>query len=216
MLLLALASVLVAFGMWRYSLIALGTDQGRLLFPAIGPLLLLLAVGVASWPWGKLRVWLGTGLVAALALLALYGLGGIVRPAFAPPPPPSAEEIATAAGESSAVSLGELSLIGWTLHDNPILFWHAAQAPTQEWRTNLRVTAADGTLVWEWRRSPGYGRYSTDRWPAATTVRDEYDIQWPEWAGPGLYRVEITLFPFGGQPGEEFPHTLLGWIEKNE
>ena len=213
-ILLSLATLLVGFGMWRYSLLALGTDQGRLLFPAIGPILVLLALGLASWPWGKGGLWLGGALISALALFALYGLFGVIRPAFAPPPQPSAQEVAAATTETTAIPFGELTLRGWTLAADPILYWHAPAQPTQDWRTTLRVTAEDGVLVWEWRRSPGYGRFSTDHWPANTTVRDEYTVQWPEWAGPGRYRVEATLYPFGGEPGQAYPFTLLGWLEK--
>ncbi len=63
----------------------------------------------------------------------------------------------------------------------------------------LRVVAADGTLVWEWHRSPGAGRWSTDHWPQGTLVRDAYSIRWPEWAGQGEYLVEIGLQPYGGE-----------------
>jgi hypothetical protein len=201
--------------MWRYSLLALGTDQGRLLFPAIGPLLLLLAVGLATLPPAKARGWLGGMLVGGLTLLAIYGLMGIIRPAFAPPPPPTSDEIAQALPQNGPLNFGELTLGGWTLEGNPILYWHAPQQPSQDWRTNLRVTAEDGTLVWEWRRSPGYGRLSSDHWTAATTLRDEYAVRWPDWAGPGLYRIEVTLYPFGGNPGENHPYALLGWLEKS-
>jgi hypothetical protein len=45
-------------------------------------------------------------------------------------------------------------------------------------------------------------------------VRDEYNIQWPEWAAPGRYRIEATLYPFGGEPGETYPHAVIGWLEK--
>ena len=216
LLLLLGASIAVAFGMWRYSLIALGTDQGRLLFPAIGPLLLLLAVGLASWPWGRRGIWLGSALVSAMAFLSLYGLLGVIRPAFAPPAPPPASEIAQATQDRAPVDFDELTLTGWTLNAYPTLYWHAAQPPTQDWRTNLRVTAEDGTLVWEWRRALGYGRFSSDRWPADTTLRDEYRVQWPDWAVPGRYRVEVTLYAFGREPGQDHPHTFLGWLEKGE
>ena len=216
-LLLILAVLLVALSMWQYSLIALGTDQGRLLFPAIGPLLLLLAFGLASWPWEKVRTGLGRALasmlIAALTLLALYGLLGVIRPAFAPPPPPSPDALATAEA-SRPMTFGELTLHAWTLQSDPILFWHAPARPTQDWRINLRVTAEDGTLVWEWRRSPGYGRFSTDHWTAGTILRDAYAVQWPEWAGPGRYRVEVTTYPFGGEPGEVYPFALVGWLER--
>ena len=212
--LLACAVLTVALGMWRYSLLALGTDQGRLLFPAIGPLLLLLATGLAALPLGKMRVWFGTGVIVGMTLLALYGLTGVIRPAFAPPPPPTPEEVAQHAQGENALDFSELTLSGWALESNPVLYWHAAHPPTQDWRTNLRITAEDGTLVWEWRRSPGYGRFSSDHWPANTTVRDEYRVDWPAWANPGRYRVEVTLYPFGGEPGQDQPFVFLGWIEK--
>ena len=212
--LLALASLAVAVGMWRYSLLALGTDQGRLLFPAIGPLLLLLAVGLAALPLGRAQVWLGGALTAGMTMLAIYGLVGVIRPAFAPPPLPNADEVAQATADDKPASFGELTLVGWTLAQHPVLYWHAPQQPTQDWRTNLRVTAEDGTLVWEWRRSPGYGRFSTDHWPALTSLRDEYVVRWPDWAGPGRYRVEVTLYPFDGTPGDAHPYTLLGWLQK--
>jgi hypothetical protein len=214
LVLLTLAALAVAVGMWRYSLLALGTDQGRLLFPAIGPLSILLAVGLAGLPLSKAALWLGITLTGGLTFLAIYGLVGILQPAFAPPPPPSPDEMAQSQTTEGKLNFGELTLSGWTLETNPVLYWHSPQQPTQDWRTNLRVTAEDGSLVWEWRRSPGYGRFSTDHWPPGTTVRDEYKVRWPDWAGPGRYRVEVTLYPFGGEPGQEQPFIILGWLEK--
>ena len=214
LLLLALAAIAVAVSMWQYSLIALGTDQGRLLLPAIGPLLLLVSVGLAQLPLAKARLSLGSTLVGGLTLLALYGLFGIIQPAFAPLPPPSEQEIAQAQPTDKPINFGELTLIGWTLQRNPVLYWQASQQPSQDWRTTLRVTAEDGTLVWEWRRSPGYGRFSTDHWPAATIVRDEYEVRWPDWAAPGRYRIEVTITPFGSDAGHGYPYSLLGWLEK--
>lgn len=223
--LLALAVLAVAVGIWRYSLLALGTDQGRLLFPALGPLLLLLAAGLSAWAPRRGAGWVGAALVLGLAALAVYGLSGVIRPAFAPPPPPTPEELATLSGAGAPVAFGELALAGWRVEETPILYWQAMTAPTQDWRTVLRVTAEDGTLVWEWRRSPGYGRWSTDRWPAGAVVRDRYQIGWPDWAGPGRYRVEVGLMPYGGEPvppvseaGSEtepdHPYHFLGWLER--
>jgi hypothetical protein len=211
-LLLLLAVLTVALGMWRYSLVALGTDQGRLLFPAIGPILLLLALGLAAWPWSKARLWLGSGLVASLALITFYGLVGVIRPAFAPPPTPPAHTVERAVANDQRIVFGDLHLQGWALHDGIVLFWQAAQRPAEDWRVALRVTAEDGSLVWEWRRSPGYGRFSSDHWSVGTVVRDEYRVQWPDWADSGVYRVEVSLYPFDDDPGDEFPFVYLGWF----
>ena len=88
----------------------------------------------------------------------------------------------------------------------------------------LRVTAEDGAMIWEWQRSPGQGRFATDRWPADVIVQDKYAIQWPDWAGSGRYRVEIGVRAFdgtwalpslAGQPAAnvEHPFVEVGWVE---
>lgn len=222
MALLALAVLAVAAGIGRYSLIALGTDQGRLLFPALGPLLLLLALGLAAWIPARHAHSLGAALIGGVALLALYGLLGVIRPAFGPPHPPTPGEIA-ALSVGVPITFGELTLAGRQLEGDPVLYWQAKAAPAQDWRTLLRVVAEDGALVWEWQRSPGYGRFSTDRWPAGTVMADRYEVKWPGWAGPGRYRVEVGLAPAGGAfvlPNgpqgivADSPYAFLGWLER--
>jgi hypothetical protein len=210
-LFLALALLAVAVGMVRYSFLALGTDQGRLLFPALGPICLLLAWGLASWPWGRAGNLAGGALVVGIAGLALYGLLGVIRPAFAPPVPPTGAELAAITRPNEPIAFGELVLEGWTLDGAPVLYWHAPAAPTQDWRILLRITAEDGSLVHEQRRSPGYGRFSTDRWPADTRLADAYAVNWPDWAGPGRYRVEVATYPYGVDPG---PLVEIGWITR--
>ena len=83
-----------------------------------------------------------------------------------------------------------------------------------------------------WRRGVGVeacagaGRWSTDRWPVGAVVRDEYRVGWPEWAGPGRYRVEVGVRPYDGEllaperAGKTVaaPDNLvlfLGWLEKD-
>jgi len=185
------------------------------------PLLILLAAGLARWPWPKPAA-LGTLLIGSTTALALYGLLGVIRPAFAPPPPPTPAELTAMTRAAAPIVMGEITLLGWQLADAPTLYWHAPTAPTQDWRVTLRITAEDGSLVWEWRRSPGYGRFATDRWPAGTTVRDAYTVGWPEWAGPGRYRVEVAAAPFGGDfvlptlpdAAPDHPYALVGWLTR--
>ena len=81
--LLALSVALTAAGIWRYSLLALGTDQGRLLFPAAGPLVTLFALGLWSWMPERGRTMMAAAVVTAFAVLGVYGLAGVIRPALA-------------------------------------------------------------------------------------------------------------------------------------
>ncbi len=222
--LLLLAVAAVALGIWQYSLTALGTDQGRLLFPALGAIVVLLAAGLLAW-LPERRLGIGAAVLGAASMaLGVYALVGVLAPAFAPPVEASDGEWQPAA-LAAPVSFGELALIGYTLDPDPVLYWRAAAAPAQDWRTVLRVTSEDGSLVWEWRRSPGAGRWSTDRWPQSTVVRDAYAVQWPDWAPPGRYRVEVGLEPYDQEPAvpqqdgkpaaaSDHPYFLLGWLQR--
>ena len=221
---LAVASLSVIVSIWRYSLIALGTDQGRLLYPALAPLTALFVIGCLAWSPAHHVDKVGACLVFGSFLFGLYGLFGVIRPVFAPPPNVQPRALADLS-MTRVIHFGELALIDWDLTENPTLYWRAQQQPSQDWRTILRVTTKDGQVVWEWRRSPGSGRWSTDHWPVGAIVKDAYAIRWPDWAGPGQYFVEIGLQPFGGdlvtpqdeqapkaKPEEQF--IRLGWLER--
>ena len=213
---LILAVLSVAGVMWQYSLIALGTDQGRLLYPALGPLVGLWVMGLGVW-WKR-----GGLLVAAVALWGVAILAGVIIPAY------SATSVVVAAAPGAAgapVDFGEIQLVSARFTDSPTLYWTAPQPPAQDWRAVLRITAADGTLIWEWQRSPGQGRFATDRWPGGVIVEDAYQIQWPDWAGSGRYRVEVGVRSFDGswalptQNGQaigntEHPFAEVGWMER--
>ena len=64
---------------------ALGTDQGRLLFPAVAPIALLITGGIAVWlPAARMR-WLPVGMSVGMAAAALLALAvGIAAPYASP------------------------------------------------------------------------------------------------------------------------------------
>ncbi len=226
---LLLAVIGVAGVMWRYSLIALGTDQGRLLYPALGALvglwvLGLRVLGLRAIPASLSHVMsrlAGVVLVSATGLWSVAILVGVIVPAYAAAP---VLVSSTPATEAAPVDFGEIQLIAADLAAEPTLYWTAPQQPSQDWRTVVRVTADDGTLVWDWQRSPGQGRYATDRWQAGEIVLDSYPIRWPDWAGAGRYRVEVGVRQFDGDwalpvnptaqaATAEHPFVEIGWIE---
>ena len=110
--LLMLSVVLVALGIWRYSLLALGTDQGRLLYPAVGPLAALFALGLSAWAPARRRSAAATAVILAFALLGVYGLTGVIRPAFAPPAPLT---------DAEAAQLSHEDAVQFAAADHPLL-----------------------------------------------------------------------------------------------
>jgi len=202
------APLVTAAGIYSYSKVALGTDQGRLLFPALAPIALLVAGCLSAWlprratgaaATHQATLWtvLFSGGMALVAIAAL--ITGLVQP-FAPPPAPLPERIA--ASQPVNATFGPLELVA-TAWDDPApgqltLYWRAIQGTTDDLRTALRLFDAGGNLLWEWKRSPGAGRLSTDRWPSGRVVADTYRP--PHEALSKAVRVEVGVRPFPEGP----------------
>jgi 4-amino-4-deoxy-L-arabinose transferase-like glycosyltransferase len=192
------APVLAVISILTYSQIALGTDQGRLLFPALAPLSLLIAGGLAAWvPPQRASLALGiwSGLLAALAVIAL--IIGIVLP-FAPPHPVVAQP--SQALPLQAVYGPGLCLLAVqpSLADGGLtLYWQARAPITQDLRAALRLLDRDGHLLWEWKRSPGAGRFSTDRWATGEVMADTYRLPPQQLAQTARVELGVYAFPNG-------------------
>ncbi len=193
------APVVTAAGIYSYSQTALGTDQGRLLFPALAPLALLIYAGLSAWPPSRSRRGASVAFAGFMVLVAVAALyGGLIGP-YAPPSEPPADQVAAAVQVAQRVGPLELVGAGW---DQPgrgelTLYWRAADKTPDDLRTDLRVLGADGSVLWEWKRSPGAGRFSTDRWPPGRIVADTYRVPEGVLAAAAAVQVGLRSFPEG-------------------
>jgi multisubunit Na+/H+ antiporter MnhF subunit len=149
LVLLAAAPLLMFISIYRYSAIALGTDQARLLWPALSAIAVwagLGVVGLADWGKGRGRGGervrgkegerdgvLVAGFAVGMALFGLAALLGVAGPAYARPRA-LATEVAAAA---PLARFGDLELIAVELPQEPLavgqpapvrLLWRAANA----------------------------------------------------------------------------------------
>jgi hypothetical protein len=236
-LLLSAAPLFVFLSVVRYSAIALGTDQARLMFPALAAMAVWVGVGlIGLFDWlggegmGKKRaaeerdrrvVGVFTAVMATFGLVVLVGL---IRPGFAPPKPIGAGSVQ--AGAPLATFGNGLELLAVELPSESLaagdslpvrLIWRAGQPLANDLRPSLRLVHVDGWLAAEWSHSPAGGRYSTDRWLPGEVIADDYLIV-PQPATPGAYRVELSVRPFGGDwlPAESQtaagPNVFLGQV----
>jgi 4-amino-4-deoxy-L-arabinose transferase-like glycosyltransferase len=197
---LVLPPILVALSIVSYSQVALGTDQGRLLFPALAPIGLLIAAGLINLVPERSDVLATSAWAALMAGTAVAALMvGILLP-FAPPAAPPAAQVADT--EPVGQSLGDMHLVAahWDRQGSGrlLLYWQADRPLPADYRTLVRLLDADGHPVWEWKRSPGSGRYSTDRWTPGRVVADVYAP--PAGTLERAVRVEVRVyaFPDGG------------------
>ena len=222
----------------RYSAIALGTDQARLMFPALAAMAVWVGVGLVGLvDWivgeranGKLEekgrdVRIVGVFTAAMATFGLVVLVGLIQPGFTPPEP-----VAAAGSQPSEIvaRFGDgLALTGVELPTSPLavgqpvplrLTWWARQPLTEDLRPTLRLRHQDGWQAAEWSHSPAGGRYSTDRWQAGEVIADDYLLA-PNPASAGIYVVELGVRPFNGDwlttsgPGANGPFVTLGQVE---
>ncbi len=212
--LLAAAPLLMFLSVVRYSAIALGTDQARLMFPALSAMAVWVGMGVVGLVDGvsgkrgkdgkgvQDRV-VVVGFAGGMAVFGLVVLLGVIKPAFAPPQPVASAGSQTA--EALAAFAG-LELAGVELPAQPLavgepapirLLWRAAAPLGSDLRPAVRLVHADGWLAAEWGHSPAGGRYSTDRWRPGEVYADDYLLA-PVPATPGVYTVAVAVRPFGG------------------
>jgi hypothetical protein len=189
------AVVMTVAAMVSYSSVAMGTDQGRLLFPSLAPIALLLVAG-----WGALfqdrgTPWLVTGLGVLMTIVAAGALWLGIGQTFAPPSPPDSQEIAQTQPVGRVYDGGpELMAIRWETGTRLTLYWQAQQPIGQDLRIDLRLVDGEGQTLWEWKRSPAAGRFSTDRWPVGRLVVDRYDL--PVEMVQQAARAEVGVYEF--------------------
>jgi len=215
-LLLAVAWLAVIFAaLLRYTAVALGTDQARLLYPALASQVILFFLGLAQWVPPRRWEALAGGLTAVGFVFSLLVLLLFLRPIYAPPEPVDAATLAGIDTTSAAVFGERLALVGHEPKEPSgvpggvlrfTLYWRAEWPLDDDLRAEVWVLAPDGGLVAAWKRSPTGGRFSTDRWPVGPVYADPYALKLPDWLAPGEYTLAVGVREFPSEawllPGE--------------
>ncbi|VAW40858.1 hypothetical protein MNBD_CHLOROFLEXI01-1286, partial [hydrothermal vent metagenome] len=162
--------------------------QGRLLFPAILPLALGLAAGLASWRWRPF-LWLAP----ALALLTTtFSLWGVVAPAYQLPPvlgqlPPDAERLDLEMGaglrllgvdretETAPTSSRGQAVPGEIVWFT--LFWQAETVPTSPPELVIDVLGRSLAPIGNSHSYHGGGQFPASEWSAGGIVADRVGVR---------------------------------------
>jgi 4-amino-4-deoxy-L-arabinose transferase-like glycosyltransferase len=204
--LLALQVVLVVASLLQWTATVLGTDQARLLYPALPALLMFLALGLAQWVPPRRDGWLIRGMAIVFFLLAAAAPWVYIAPVHAGPTPISAEDLRERA-QPSAIVFGESIQLagyrvdptaqagGWLTID---LYWKALRPIEKDLWLTISLAGDDPMqpLVVK-DGSPSAGRDTTDRWKAGQILPSRHRLLVPAHAEEGLYGVWIGLHPFG-------------------
>ncbi len=188
---------------------------GRLLFPALPAVALLLARGWTGW--GRRLVVPGS--VLLLAGLAWWTVAAIL-PGFFLPPRHYSERAALAPAQEREATLGEeIRLLGYEAHLNEraghldvTLYWEVLERPAEDYLLTLQLVSAqpgDTTLRWNYNSWPGRGNYPTAAWQPGTFIKDGYRFDLPPADFP-TQAWDLHLALYRQEDEERLPITLDG------
>lgn len=176
-------SAIVFAGLVQWTRTTYGA-QGRLLFPAIAPLFLVLAAGLAVWVPKAWYPRLFALLLGGWVVFAVWAPWGIIRPAYTPPP--HGPQIALPADLVRVnYRYGPITLIGYTLEPERVapggiititLYWQAQQRVTEPYSISVKIFGYRGQLLARGEGYPGQGTYPTTFWTPGEVVVDTWTL----------------------------------------
>ncbi len=183
--------------------------QGRMLFPAVSAIGLLLAHGLHKAIGEKQRTKTDRILLYLLPLgfcLALYLPFAVIGPAYewrVLRPSIALSELGqpTYARYARSWKRG-VELRGWRLEQQPrvgqdlalALTWHALEPIPVDWTVFVHLVDGVDQLVAESNSKPQRGAFPMPRWTAGDWVADQHNLALPADVPPGRYRLRVGLY----------------------
>ncbi len=204
--LLGLHAVLTVAALLQWTATVLGTDQGRLIYPLLPTVMLVLASGWAWWAPGKSRPWVLGGLAVGLFCLAVLTPIRYIKPLYAPAPVATEEELAAATPLD--VDWDGIRLLGYRLESDQVqpggklvlcLYWQTLEPQDRQVWALIQLVDEEGRFLMYLDGSPTAGRDTTDRWTPGQPLASCHLLPVPEYGAPGDYHITISLHP----PGEQ-------------
>ncbi len=193
---------LASVAYWIY--LMQGVNLGRLLYPAIAPISLFVALAPCQFlprRWHPIAVGvLGVGLFAlAAACPWVY-----IRPNYAPPPVLDEAQVGPLTQRLDADFQGQIRLLGYYLPEQetwpgdklPITLYYQAMVPFGiDYTVFVHLVDTEGNIIAQQDTYPGMGRYPTTLWEPGETIGDTFYLSVPDWAPvPGTGTFEAGFY----------------------
>ena len=221
-LLLIVAWPVVAFiALLRWTSIT-WASQGRLMFIAIGPISLWMAVGLMWWWRRRWQPYLVGGVAALFLMVAVVAPFAWIQPAYALPPLddplpavlPGTEQDFYEPGGSVPV----LRLRGYEVQPTSLrpgetltltLYWEVLQPPSRRWSLFVHVLDSADLIVAQRDRYPGWGLLATERLIGGERWSESVVVEVPDAAyAPDVLQVALGLYDLA--TGERMLLTAAG------
>ncbi len=180
---------LLILGSWTRWNAMTAAPGGRLLFPALPAVGLLMALGIDSL-MRKFAAWRAYLTIALLAFFATW-TGLRILPGFFAPPARYDRTRAVRPTQAFEASIAEkIALLGYdvsvTSKDESLdltLYWQALAPMVEDYVLTVQLVSArpgDNVLRLNYNAWPGHGTYPTSAWRPGEVIVDTYDLCLPE------------------------------------
>ena len=209
--LLCAAALAVAFAaLLRWTSITLAS-QGRLLFPVIAAIALLLATGLLRLQALARTPWPTRVVMAALAVLTFVSPFAYLRPAYAEPVRLAAEaDLPTDFTRTELRYADAVRWIGFKVNTprqrvaqgellDVTLYWQPLRPIERNLSTFVKLFGPDDIELVGIDTYPGGGMYQTTRWRGGEIIADRYRLRIPERVTqtlPALLRLDVGFYDF--------------------
>ncbi len=195
--------VVVFLGLIRWIWTTAGA-QGRLLFPAVSSIAILLMFGLSQLvPERHAKT---SVILIGLAMFAFAALCPFlyISPAYARPPILSLDEIPPGVVQAHADFGGKIQLLGYQLNGEETrpgetvgitLYWQSLAEMQENYYLFIHLLGRRGELVGNEDSYHGWGSYPTSLWRPGEVVADTYRLPISKDAlAPSLIRVDVGLY----------------------
>jgi hypothetical protein len=190
-----------AFMLWVITRYNASFYQGRYLFPVIGPLMVLMSLGIVNLLPQRHARTLATGLVIVLASLALVVPFHVIRPAYAIVPLPK-WRLWFVPNKTQFVFGDLFELKGYKvdaeadgLQVRLTLYWQALQPSDFDYSVFVHLVDSSDQMVAQKDQGPGQDQgYPPTAWWPGDIIADEHVIQLPAQLPAGTYRFRVGVY----------------------
>ncbi len=199
-----LALILILLVRWTLLTMA---SQGRLIFPAIAAVAVLLAYGLAQFQVSGFKFQVSSfgflllPFVFLLFTFAVLAPFTIIAPAYAFP---ARVDVTRVPNPTHITFDHQAELVGYALPQKSVkpgdalpltIYWRARERLGEDFSVYLRLFDGNGTVVGRWEAFPGGGLYPTRVWQPGEVIEDQYRVPVAlDASAPSAGRIEVGLF----------------------
>jgi hypothetical protein len=197
--LVAVWPVILLISLLRWTLLT-PASQGRLIFPGLISINLLVSIGLGGLLSARRKV-----LLPALAVLISFVIAvilpfAVIRPAYEPPPVLDADKVGGFQRTDASFG-GKVRLLGYDLGDSEIrpskdfrvtLWWECLAPMQRDYSVFLHLVSEDDIIIAQRDVYPGKGNYPTSSWQPGDVIRETYVLLVPP-AVVTPARVELVV-----------------------